>query len=604
MATNMVKKILNRIRNLFSNGNDKFFKSALLTLIITIILIVIAGFFIYTRFLNNAMEEKICDNILIAIEQKKDNLDYRFGQIAETGKTLWASLYNYVNSSSDKEAELKEYREILGLLTSYEGRYMIHSIKLYVPKSKSYSEQGYNIYPLNGLDGTIYAQKPGTYWIGTHQIKKDVLEYIDVATCAMSISSRSDYKAVAGVLFLNIPVSEILKILSVEYENAHIYLCESSGKVIATDDYANTGEFAFSSDQMEIIGKNQSGYIDGDKNNILVFSNMETVDWYLVLSIYKSELHSYSSFDLKIIKTLFTVAIVVGFVLLLFVAYTMLINRTVNNINKSILKINPNSDVLKKPAEIGMVRFPFGSIFSLDLSVRRMVNDIKTLLEEQYKTEIAAREYQMQALQAQIKPHFLYNTLDTIIYLVKEKDIDGSVWMISNLSRYLRGSINRGLGYVTLSEELELVKVYVSIMRKRFSNSFRAEFLVSDDSLKCYLPKLTLQPFIENALIHGLLYCEKEEKVLSVRADITDDMLEVEIEDNGKGMSSEVLEHLKQPSAESKKSYGINNVCKRLNLFSKGQFSFDIHSIENMGTCVTIRLPLITEPPANGIIEK
>lgn len=595
----MNKNIGQKVRNMLSFSNDKLFKSTVITLIIFVILIVFAGIFIYTQFLNLAIEEKICDNILIAIEQKRDNLDYRFEQIAETGKTIWASLYNYVNSTSARESELKEYREILGLITSYEGRYMIRAIKLYVPDDKSYSEQRDNIYPLSELDGTVYAQKSGTYWVGTNQIKKNVLDYIDVVSCAMSISSKSNYRAVAGVLFLHIDVLDILKMLNVEYENAHMYLCESDGKIIATDDNVKIGEYAFSSDQMENIKEIQTGYIDGDNNNILIFSKMATTDWYMVLSINRPELNSYSSFDLKIIKVLYTVAILVVFVLLLFVVYTMIINRTVNHINKSILNINPDSNyhnVLKKKNIASKVRFPFGSLFSLDLSVRHMVNEIKSLLEEQYKAELAAKEFQMQALQAQIKPHFLYNTLDTIMHLVMDKDIDNSVWMISNLSKYLRGSINRGLGYVTLSEELELVKVYISIMRKRFSNSFRAEYQISDDSLQCYLPKLTLQPFIENALIHGLLYSEKEEKILSVRANVADGTLEIEIEDNGKGMSSEVLEQIKQPSANSKKSYGINNVCRRLSLFSKGQFSFDIHSIENMGTCVTIRLPLITEP--------
>ncbi|NLN65884.1 MAG: histidine kinase [Clostridiaceae bacterium] len=594
----MIKKVCHRVRNMLSPSNDKRIKNALLTFIVFAILLITAGFFIYTQYLNYAIKEKICENIHIAIEQKKANLDYRFEQVSESGKTVWASLFNYVNSSSDRESELKEYREIVGLLTSFEGRHMIRSIKLYVPYDKSYSEQRDNIYPLHELEGTVYAQKSGTYWIGTHQIKRNVLEYIDVISCVMSISSKSDYKAVAGVLFLNISVSDILEMLNVEYENAHIYLCERNGKIVATDDSAKVGEFAFSSELMENISKTQSGYIDSEKDDILIFSKMETMDWYLVLSINRSELNSYSSFDLKMIKILYTIAIIVVFVLLLFVVYTLIINSTVSKINKSILDINPGSNYYNfsnKQTEMSKVRFPFGSLFSLDLSVRSMVSEIKSLIEEQYKAEIEAKEYQMQALQAQIKPHFLYNTLDTIIYLVKEKDIYNSVWMISNLSEYLRGSINRGLGYVTLYEELELVKVYISIMRKRFSNSFTVEYLVSDDSLKCYLPKLTLQPFIENALVHGLLYCEKEQKKLFVRADVTDDMLEIEIEDSGKGMSREVLEQLKQQNTDNKKNYGINNVCKRLKLFSRGQFSFSIHSIEDMGTCVTIRLPLIYE---------
>lgn len=602
----MFRNILNGFKDIIS-PNIKSEKRILLVLIMIIIFLAASSFFIYMKFLNSALEDKICENMLITIEQLKANLDYRFNQVVETGKTGWAFLYNFVSSGSDRETELKEYREIMRLLASYEGRYMIKSMHLYVPDEKFYSVQRDNIYPLSALKDTVYVQHPGTYWIGVHQIRNSALTYMDVISCAISISSKFDYKAVAGVLFLNISASDIMETIDLEYENAHIYFCESDGKLIATDDPAKMiGDYAFTPEQMENIKKTQSGFMPDGRDSILIFSRLETTDWYLVLSIAKKELNSYSSFDLNIIRAIYAVVILAVFIVLLFAAYAMIIKRTINNINKSLMEINPALnfyDIFKSQSDKNRVKSTFSALYTLDLSVRHMVKEVKSLLEEQYKTELAAKEYQMQALQAQIKPHFLYNTLDTIVWLIKEKDINGSIWMINNLSKYLRGSINKGVGYVTLNEELELAKVYISIMKKRFSNSFDVEFIVSSESLKCYIPKLTLQPFIENALIHGLLHCEKEGKKLSVRACVTDDMLEVEIEDNGRGMSKETLEQLnrlKERARDGNKSYGIINVYKRLQLFSKGKLLFNINSAEGMGTCVTISLPAVTDPDISG----
>lgn len=162
--------------------------------------------------------------------------------------------------------------------------------------------------------------------------------------------------------------------------------------------------------------------------------------------------------------------------------------------------------------------------------------------------------------------------------------------MVNTLSKYLRQSINKGPGIIPLREELELSKTYISIMQTRFKNRFSVNFEIEDAAEMYCIPKLSLQPLLENALLHGILYCEKPEKELTVRAWVADGSVHIEIEDNGNGMSEETVRALESGTT----GYGLGNVRKRLALFSKNEGNFDIFSREGFGTCIAIRIPAIT----------
>lgn len=199
----------------------------------------------------------------------------------------------------------------------------------------------------------------------------------------------------------------------------------------------------------------------------------------------------------------------------------------------------------------------------------------------------------MQALQAQIKPHFLYNTLDIIKWMVLGGYYTDSVETINELSQYLRMSISKTTNIVILRDEIELGKAYVKIIQKRFPSKFGFEIDADPDTLDCLLPKFVLQPILENSLTHGLLYCDKSDLLLTIRAWISDGMLNIQIEDNGMGMTAETLQLLKSGSIESKEGYGLKNTRQRLVLFNGSDTEFNVESVESrfgVGTCVTLGL--------------
>ncbi|MFQ7726277.1 MAG: sensor histidine kinase, partial [Ruthenibacterium lactatiformans] len=168
----------------------------------------------------------------------------------------------------------------------------------------------------------------------------------------------------------------------------------------------------------------------------------------------------------------------------------------------------------------------------------------------------------------------------------------GTVWMVNALSRYLRMSINKGEAIVPLSDELDLTRTYLGIMQKRFSHQFEVEYDLDQAAMECLIPKLSLQPLVENALLHGILYCDKTEKRLVIRAWRSSRAFGVEIEDNGNGMAPETAQKLTELDIRTSKSYGVANVHKRLDIFGQGKCKFYISAREGIGTCVMIELPV------------
>ncbi|WDC83625.1 histidine kinase [Caloramator sp. mosi_1] len=225
----------------------------------------------------------------------------------------------------------------------------------------------------------------------------------------------------------------------------------------------------------------------------------------------------------------------------------------------------------------------------------KMLDDIKNLIElnkEEAKHSIIS---EIKQLESQFNPHFLFNTLEVIKYMIKI-DSQEAVKMILNLSRLLRYSIDINSSKTNLSNELNYTKNYLEIIKSRFKEKFDYTIDVENNIINCIVPKLIFQPIIENCVEHGY----KGENVLLVKITIKKvvDNLIITIEDNGVGISksrlSELNEILKNNQSQGN-HLGIYNVHRRIQLLYGAEYGVKIDSIENVGTKVTISLPLTYE---------
>ena len=186
------------------------------------------------------------------------------------------------------------------------------------------------------------------------------------------------------------------------------------------------------------------------------------------------------------------------------------------------------------------------------------------LIEEIYGARVREKEAELRALQAQINPHFLYNTLDSINWMAVKYGADDIEEVVTDLSRMLRYSMNNGLNILKISQELIQIKSYIKIQQLRFSGFFQVTYDVDDQVLDCRIIKLLLQPLVENALLHGFDEAG-ENGVLIIRIRRMGERIHFSVINNGKQMNLEKVARAMDSSfVEQTGSYGLRNVNDRL----------------------------------------
>lgn len=263
------------------------------------------------------------------------------------------------------------------------------------------------------------------------------------------------------------------------------------------------------------------------------------------------------------------------------------VTRPILRLNQSVHEVRAdNFDVViekTRDDEIGDLSDQFN----------KMVRHIKELMARIIEEQTTRRKYELLLLQAQINPHFLYNTLDSILWLVRMKKNEDAATMLTALTTFFKTGLNKGRDTIPLQQEVSNVQSYMTIQTFRYKTRLTCEAVVAPALNDLEVPKLILQPLIENAIYHGIkakdgpgrivLTCEKTESGARIR--VTDD---------GLGMSEEQLMHLRVQletnDVRSRDSYGVLNVYERLRLFFQDRCRMWIDSTPDEGTCVTITI--------------
>ena len=231
---------------------------------------------------------------------------------------------------------------------------------------------------------------------------------------------------------------------------------------------------------------------------------------------------------------------------------------------------------------------------NLSDSFGHMVGRIQRLMTTVREEEVVLRKTELKALQAQINPHFLYNTLDSIAWMCERGKNADAVQMVHALARLFRISISRGHELIPIEKELQHAEAYLQIQKYRYKNQFTYHFTVDESCLHCLCNKITLQPIIENAIVHGLdLMVDSGHIEITVKPD-GDDILLI-VADDGIGMEPEQVAALLQNEPSDRTGIGIKNVNDRLRIYFGPGYGLSIESAPYAGTTVTIRTPRVPE---------
>lgn len=221
-----------------------------------------------------------------------------------------------------------------------------------------------------------------------------------------------------------------------------------------------------------------------------------------------------------------------------------------------------------------------------------MLGELENYIQKLMQVEKAKREAEIHSLQMQINPHYIYNTLASVKWLIWQGDKEKSVQVIDAFIQLLRNTISNKNEFITVKEEIENLKNYVIINQTRYGNQVNVEFYVTPECEEKKIPKLILQPFVENAFFHA--FPQGEKGIISIFVRESDGLLKVEIEDNGIGMNSQTLRNLMDKKNAPKEHFtgiGVNNVDDRMKLIYGQNYGILVESQEGHGTKITLYFP-------------
>lgn len=330
------------------------------------------------------------------------------------------------------------------------------------------------------------------------------------------------------------------------------------------------------------------------KPMLITFNTSPSTNWTVISIIPVNVLYSnVYNLEYVIYITMF-ICILLSFCIAVIISRT--ITKPLSTLKSHMKKVESGQFDISVPVKSN------DEIGGLSVSFNHMLSKIKELIVRIYQTEILKKEAELGALQEQINPHFLYNTLQIMDIIAEREGVETISSICQALSKMFRYSINRGKEIVSIADEIEHVKNYIYIQKIRFNNKFEILYNIEEEILKYQTIKLVLQPIIENAMIHGI-----GEKIGHSTIEISGrkaaDIIEIEVKDTGIGINEHQLQSLRdslndeiihaEVHGTEKKSIGIKNVHARLKLYYGEAFGISIDSEPNLGTKVRITLPAV-----------
>ena len=325
-----------------------------------------------------------------------------------------------------------------------------------------------------------------------------------------------------------------------------------------------------------------------ESNVIYVLKTVEGSPWRVVGVSYVDELVTSSLWENFWLLVLAAVAVLLA-ALVSSIVISRALSRPLKGLSRAMRQFEKNADTFTY-APVGGAR----EVQELSESFGHMVVKIQHLMETVRREEINLRKTELKALQAQINPHFLYNTLDSIAWMCEQGRNDEAVQMVNALAQLFRISISRGHELIPIRSELRHAESYLKIQKHRYKNQFSYRFDVDESCLDFLCNKITLQPIIENAIYHGINgLVDEGEIVITLRAEGTDVVFTVA--DNGVGMDQAQIEAILRKERSDHTGIGIKNVNDRLKIYFGEGYGITIDSEPDVGTTVTIRMPQVRE---------
>ncbi|OPJ63377.1 sensor histidine kinase [Clostridium oryzae] len=490
-----------------------------------------------------------------------------------------------------------DMRYLESFLYGFKNSQDIYRVSIYVPNWFIYSNQNLYFENYNSLIGSEVYKKlmnsnEKVTWTPPEKIKSnsDYSQREEVISLLRKIRNRDKIGEYIGVVKISIMKKNIDDIINKANitRNGVVYIQDSNGNIICCSNVDILNKYSLRANIEKKLANREVNW-DSIKIHSKRFAvdakTIDNTDWTIVTAIPYSEILSEGN---KLGKLMIFLVLIIGGIAY-YISYKIsgFTLKRLSLLTKSMKKIqNGNLDVKIKSRN-------HDEIGELMNSFNYMVKRVNMLVEEQYKNGKEIKNAELKALQAQINPHFLYNTLDLINWEAIDNNVPKIADIAQKLAKFYKLSLNKGQDIVTIEDEINHVATYVQIQNLRFDNRIDFSVDIAEELYEYKVLKIILQPIVENSIIHGIMEDNRKGAGtihLSVRKD--ENNIVFRIKDNGIGMTKEKIDKLLSDSNEYKGSgYGIKNINNRIKLCYGQEYGLQYESTLGEGVLVRITIP-------------
>ena len=415
--------------------------------------------------------------------------------------------------------------------------------------------------------------------------------YYWVVSLSRSVELTRGGSIQRGVLLVDMDFSAIEQMFMKANESGrgYMYLMDRNGEIIYHPRQRAIYSGLLTENNNAVLGYEDGSYIEtfnGEERSVIV-KTIGYTGWRIVSVTPTKDL------TLNLSQTRIFMMMILTIMIFLVLSGNMFISSRVTDpirqLDESVKKLE-EGDLSEEHIYVGGTH----EIMHLGRTIRSMVVQMRRLMEDMVKEQRDKRRSELDALQSQINPHFLYNTLDSVIWMIESSRYRDAIDMVTSLASLFRISLSRGDNIIPIRDEIKHAQNYLSIQRVRYKNKFTATVDIDPAIEDCCTIKLIVQPLIENAIYYGAM---DEDSQIDVKGYEKDGDIYIEVSDNGMGIPEETLKTLLTEKSRTRgkgSGIGLWNVNQRIQLYFKGSYGLEIESELDEGTTVRIHLPRIT----------
>lgn len=424
--------------------------------------------------------------------------------------------------------------------------------------------------------------------------------YHRVVSLSRSVDINDGSTSGSGVLLVDMKYSvleDMLERINETSSGIYYYLCSRDGEIIYHPRWTEINRGLFKEKNNRVASYEDGIYemkTDGQKENIVVGSVAYT-GWKLIGVVPESvQETSINKFRYYIITTI-----------LILVMMLLQVNRFISRkISRPIRELDESVKAYEAGAMPDIYIGGSAEIRHLGYSVQKSYEQIEALMKEIIQQQTERRKSELDALQSQINPHFLYNTLESITWMIEAQRNKEAVVMISELAKLLRVSLSRGKTIISIGDELQHSRSYMNIQRVRYKERFKVEFLIDEEIKNYCIVKLVIQPLLENAIYYGVGNMDEDDDgQILIRGEKKGEDIYISIEDNGMGMPEDIRSNILTDNSKVPKhgsGVGVINVHSRISLMFGPEYGLEVYSELDEGTKVVIHIPAIPYTKENA----